>query len=367
MKKKKFCCCWDLEGPISVIDFAAKLSRNLNEVLGINLRKYNMEDFFTMLSDYDDYIVDVPGIKEKFNILEYQPGDTLRLIVPLYILAFTDKDLLNLARNNLGLLPGCKELMTILLREWDVFVISTSYNHFALTVSDKLNIPKDHVYSTDLNISDLKDEVLDIEQEVNILIKEIFDKYLKNNKNLDYVIEDLDNFFWRTQNSNYIKIMNQIKVRGGKRKELAVEEISRLTDFPISEMIAVGDSITDINMLQRVKDEGGIALSFNGNRFSCERANVAINTPNSLGVLPIFRAKPKIADFLDQWELKFDSFDYNPENIPNNIISKECRNFFIKYNFVPEIINLQNKSSEEMKDIISRQVKMRKYMRSQLN
>ncbi|UCC21070.1 MAG: HAD hydrolase family protein [Promethearchaeota archaeon] len=367
MKKKKFCCCWDLEGPISAIDFAARLSMNLNEVLGINLREYNMRDFFTMLSNYDDYIIDVPGIKEKYSISEYQPGDTLRLIAPIYISCFTDRDLLYLARSNLGLLPGCKELMEILHRDWDVFVISTSYEHFALNVTANLNIPRDHVYSTDLNINDLKNDILDIRSEVNILIKDIFEKYLLNDKNLDSVLEDLHNFFWKAKNSNYIKVMNQIKVRGGKRKEFAVEQISKRTNFPISEMIAIGDSITDINMLQRVKDEGGIAISFNGNRFSCERANVAINTPNSLGALPIFQAKPNIRDFIKQWELKIDTFDYNPKNMPNNIISKECRNFFIKYNFLPEIINLENKSKEQLKSIISKQVKMRKYIRSLTN
>ena len=96
--------------------------------------------------------------------------------------------------------------------------------------------------------------------------------------------------------------MNKVKVRGGKRKELAVEEISRRTKVPISEMIALGDSITDINMLQRLKDEGGIAVSFNGNRFTAERATVAVTTPNNLGTLPVFHAKDRIDDFLDDYE-----------------------------------------------------------------
>jgi len=320
-----------------------------------------------MISNYDDYIVDVPGVKEKLDIPEYQPGDTLRLMAPLYISCYTDTELINLARNNLGLLPGCKELMAVLHRDWDIFVISTSYSHFALNVTANLNIPKDHVYCTDLNISNLKEGLLNIEGEVNVLIREIFEKYLNNNKNLDCVIEDLHIFFWKEQKSDYIKVMNQIKVRGGRRKELAVEEISRRTNIPISEMIALGDSITDINMLQKLNDEGGIAMSFNGNRFSVERANIALNTPNSLGALPIFQAKQRISDFLEQWELKFESFQSSPENIPNNIISKECKDFFIKYNFLPEIINLKNKSKEQLKDIILRQEKMRQFMRRLTN
>ncbi|GAH52143.1 unnamed protein product, partial [marine sediment metagenome] len=96
----------------------------------------------------------------------------------------------------------------------------------------------------------------------------IFQNYIDNDKNLDLIIEDLNNFFWKNNDSDYIKAMNLVEVRGGKRKEIAVDRISNITQVPISEMVALGDSITDINMLQRLKDEGGIAVSFNGNRFT---------------------------------------------------------------------------------------------------
>lgn len=362
MNKKQY-CCWDLEGPISVIDFAAELGKKLNRKLELNLLEYNMGEFFTMISNYDDYITDVPGVKEQLNIYEYQPGDTLRLMAPLYVSCFTDEELISLAKSNLGLLPGCRELMKILQKDWDIFVISTSYTHFAHNVTASLEIPKDHVYCTDLNIQQLKKGLSDIEDAVNVLIREIFKKYLTNNKALNSVIEDLNDFFWTDPESDYIRIMNQVIVRGGKRKELAIEEISKRTSIPISEMIAVGDSITDINMLQRLSDEGGIAVSFNGNRFSVERANVAITTTNCLGVLPIFQANINIKDFLEHWEVNFKSFQNDPNNIPNDLISQQCKDFFIKYNFIPEIINLTNKSKEQIKEIILRQEKMRKFMK----
>ena len=71
MKIKKACCCWDLEGPISILDFAAEIGRNLTKKSEFNLQNYNMGDFFFMISSYDDYLVDVPGAKEKLNISEY--------------------------------------------------------------------------------------------------------------------------------------------------------------------------------------------------------------------------------------------------------------------------------------------------------
>jgi len=360
---KKKVCCWDLEGPISVLDFAAEIGKLLRQKKELNLEQYDMGAFFFMISEYDDYIIDVPGLKEKLNIPEYQPGDTLRLMAPLYVACFSDEELIKLAKNNLGLLPGCKELMEILHKEWEIFVISTSYTQFAYNVASALNITPDHVYCTDFHINKLKKSLTNIKEAVDFLVKTIFQKYIDNNKNLDNVIDDLNKFFWKQKDSDYIKIMNNVKVRGGKRKELAVEAISKKTGVPISEMIAIGDSITDINMLQRLKKEGGLAISFNGNRFTAKRANIAVTTPNNLGILPIFEAKDNIEEFLYNWEEKFSYFKNNPNYINNSLISKECKNFFIKYNFVPEINNLKNKTETEIKEIIAKQEKMRKFVR----
>ncbi|MFX1275706.1 MAG: HAD hydrolase family protein [Promethearchaeota archaeon] len=356
-------CAFDLEGPLSVIDFAADIGRMLNQKPELGLKKYDMSEFFFMISNYDDYIIDVPGVKTKLNIPDYQPGDTLRIMAPLYIACYSDNELLNLAQKNLGLLPGCQELIKFLHKKWDIYVISTSYTQFAHTITKALNIPADHVYCTDLNVKELKKNVKNIEDSVNILVKDIFQKYLDKNKDLDSVIDDLDNFFWKGAESDYIKVMNQVKVRGGKRKEAAIENISDKTNIPISEMIAIGDSITDINMLQRLKDEGGVAVSFNGNNFTISRSNVAITTPNNLGLLPIFQNKNTLPEFLDNWESNCGKFKNNPKNINNGLISKESKKFFIKYGFIPEIFNLTNKTNEELEIITEGQKKMRKIVR----
>jgi energy-converting hydrogenase A subunit R len=356
-------CCWDLEGPISVIDFAADIGRMLSKKQELNLQEYDMGEFFFMISNYDDYIIDIPGVKEKLNIPEYQPGDTLRIMAPLYVACFSDNELTNLAKQNLGLLPGCKELMSILHEEWDVFIISTSYTQFAHNVTAALGIPQDHVYCTDLHVKDLKQGLANIGDTVNTLVREIFQKYLDNDKNLDSVINDLNEFFWKGPETDYIKVMNQVKVRGGKRKEMAVEDISKRTSTPISRMIALGDSITDINMLQRLKDEGGIAVSFNGNDFTISRATVAVTTPNNLGVLPIFEAKDEIQQFLEKWESEYESFKGFPNMIPDGLISEEFKKLCVQNDFVPEIDDLTNKTKSQLRLIIEKQKKMRKMVR----
>ncbi len=360
---KKRVACWDLEGPISILDFAADIGRLLNKKIELGLDNYDMADFFFMISLYDDYLIDTPKIKEKLGILDYQPGDTLRLMAPIYVSCFSNEELINIAKNNTGILSGIKELINIIKKKWDIFIISTSYNQFAHQVTGELGIKKDHVYCTDFPIEKLKSDSSNIKEKINILVKIIFQKYLDNNKNLEFVLDDLNHFFWEDNSSDYINIMNSIEVRGGKRKELAVEQISKITRTPISEMIALGDSITDINMLDRLKKEKGIAISFNGNKFSLRYATIAVTSINGLGLLPIFENYSNIKEFLENWEFQFPKFKNNPKNISNDLISTNCRDFYIKYNFLPEIINLNNKSTEELEKIILKQEDMRKKVR----
>ena len=158
LKVKKI-CCWDLEGPITVLDFAAELSKLLGHKTELGLHRYDMRTFYKMLSEYDDYLIEVSGVKEKLNIPDYQPGDTLRLVAPFYISAFTDDELIRIAKQNLGLLPGCTDLMERLHRDWDIYIISTSYCHFSYTIAKALKIPADHVFCTDLNIKSINEIV----------------------------------------------------------------------------------------------------------------------------------------------------------------------------------------------------------------
>lgn len=356
-------CCWDLEGPISILDFAAELSKLLSNKTNLGLQKFNMGEFYKMLSEYDDYLIEVPGVKKELNIPNYQPGDTLRLVAPLYMASFSDKELIRLAERNLGLLPGCIDLMKTLHKNWDIYIISTSYTHFAHNVAKTLKIPEDHVFCTEFNIKDANEAFHNIKNEVDILVKGIFQKFVDSNKNLDGIIKDLNDFFWKKEESDYFKAMDKIQVRGGKRKEQAVELISNQTHVPISEIIAIGDSITDIDMLQRLKDEGGIAVSFNGNRFTVSRANVAITTPNNFGIMPIFENKVNIEAFLESWESLYSSFNNNPRKIPDDLISKEIKNYFIKFQFIPEIVSLKNKTKGELDFITTKQEMMRKKVR----
>ncbi|MHA1797449.1 MAG: hypothetical protein ACTSVY_03285 [Candidatus Helarchaeota archaeon] len=352
-------CVWDLEGPISWVDFAAALF----PIMEKKVKKKNLDKFFEMISNYDDYLIDYPSETKKMGIKDYEPGDTLRLLAPFYVWYFSDDELKQISEKNPGLLPGINITMDYLRKKWKIFIISTSYTQHAHNIARLLDIKIDNVYCTTLNIEELRSELENFKDYVNILIDQIFKKYLKNNSNLHEILDDLHEFFWKDKKSSYVKVMNKVSVRGGRRKEAALVEISERIGVPIKNIVVTGDSITDKNMLARVTNEKGIAISFNGNLHSLPHASIACTTPNSVGILPIFQHEDDIWSFLEEWKDQYPHFKDDPKKIPKDLIDDEIRNIFIKENFIPRLDDLRNIKDKALKEVLTLQLRMRKKLR----
>jgi len=267
--------CFDLEGPLSPMDFAADAVKAVGKKIG----RTDLFDLFGMISEYDDVLV-LEGRKN------YQAGDTLRLLAPLIRANMSDPEMIELSKTA-TLTPGGKELIEGLDRE-DVYVISTSYEQHAYTTTQRLGISKENVYCTKLNdYSDFPifDELL-----------EVFEKF-KKEKNIESVVPKLDELFWSKLEPSYLSTV----VMGGINKANAVREISEKRGIPISHFAAIGDSITDMEMLKLVNSEGGLAISFNGNEFSLKNANIAVSALSNAELLPLFKAKDPWA-FIEESE-----------------------------------------------------------------
>ncbi|MHA1836293.1 MAG: HAD hydrolase family protein [Candidatus Odinarchaeia archaeon] len=349
-------CVWDLEGPLSHVDFAAELFKLLEE----RINRPKLDEFFQMVSNYDDYLIENPEVLRSLNVSSYEPGDTLRLLAPFYAYYFTHEELVAISKRNPGLIPGVKQAITELKGKWEVYIISTSYTQHAYNIASLIGVPVDHVYCTLFPVEELKKELGSINEAIDVLIDQIFPMYLK--KGLEAVVDDLNNFFFKSKTS-YNRTMMRVKVRGGRRKEQAMVDIAEKHRIPLSEIIAVGDSITDMNMLSRVKKEGGIAISFNGNQYSIPKANIAVTSPNQMGSIPVFENHDDIWNWLSEWQSQYESFKGNPGKIPEGLVSHETRKYFIKENFVPRIDNLKDIDDKSLKEIIKLQKEMRSKVR----
>ncbi len=263
---KKRVIAFDLEGPLSPMDHAM-------EVMGI---VPDGEKVFAVLSRYDDLLT----IEGRAG---YEPGDTLVLILPFLLRhRIKPEDMVEVSKKA-GLVKGSKELITQLKEErWGVYIISTSYCQHAVNIGERLGVEKSHIFCTDLTKIGLDKK---IDRETQTLLKETEDHILSKlySDKLDSGEKDLsikpylDRFFWHELKSTSIgSIVNEIKVMGGTRKRETLKGVAERNGVSLSEIVAVGDSITDFPMLGAVNEAGGLAIVFNGNEFSLPYGTVSV-------------------------------------------------------------------------------------------
>lgn len=249
----------DCEGPISIND-------NAFELAGIFIE--DGEKFFTILSKYDDILVD--EVKRE----GYYAGGTLKLIVPfLKAYGATNNNIINFSRENVLLLPGAADTMQFINNIMPSFIVSTSYEQYIQALCDVIKFPFENTYSTKLDMDSysISDEDKEKLMEFRGIIME------------NPGFEVLDKIFWDDIPKMEInKITEKVKPVGGEGKKEAVMDILDKFGFDNADVMYVGDSITDVEPLRFAKEHGGIAISFNGNEYAIKEAEIAIMSDNTV-------------------------------------------------------------------------------------
>lgn len=273
----------DLEGPITLNDNAFELASHFLP---------EGDKFFAKLSKYDDLLADV--LKRE----NYQAGSTLKLILPFF-LAFevTEEKIQKFSRSGLRLVPKAKETVNKICRLMPAFIISTSYEPYVLAVCEYLNFPPQNTYSTAINLCSVK-----IDESEKKQLREIYRSILglspidippEASSLQDFslpsqeTIHKLDHIFWEkmwSMKSGYF--LKNIHPVGGKEKVDRILETLKLTGNNLSQVIYVGDSITDSEALSMIRQKGGLAISVNGNEYALRSCEISVITDN---FSPIFR------------------------------------------------------------------------------
>lgn len=288
----------DCEGPLTRNDNAAELCAAFIPDGGA---------FFARLSRYDDYLADVlrkPG---------YNAGTTLALIAP-FLRAFgvDDEAVETFSGETLVVVPGAAELIAGLRELLPTFVISTSYTPYVRAMAAALGLPFDHCVCTSLRLDDwdlphaetawLGDWAARVKDLPLITLPE-------GAAGLDDLAEDdrravrlLDAFFWQELGRRApvaAALLASVRPVGGQGKLEALEEIAGASgaggkrhggDVSLAGVMYVGDSITDAPALAAVREQGGIALSFNGNGYALAAAEVAAASLDTHPTLELARA-----------------------------------------------------------------------------
>jgi energy-converting hydrogenase A subunit R len=111
-----------------------------------------------------------------------------------------------------------------------------------------------------------------------------------------------DEFFWQHLVKFPIGVVLELKVVGGRRKTEALQRFAQQAGVPLSQCVAIGDSITDAHLLRTVRESGGLAVVFNGNEYALPYGNVGIAATDLRAILPVLIAFAQEGrDGVQQW------------------------------------------------------------------
>jgi len=269
----------DCEGPISKNDNAFELAAHFVP---------KGDRFFELVSKYDDILADIvkkPG---------YKAGDTLKLILPfLKAYGATNQAVTEYSSENVLLVPGAKRMLEFVKTVMPSFIVSTSYEHYMRALCSIVEFPYGNVYCTRLDLDryrldETERERLDqLREEMSALPMLEIPRNAKSlqdfSRHHQESIRKLNEIFWEEIDKMEIsRIFREINPVGGSEKAQAVQSIATGLGKGLSDVMYVGDSITDVSAFQLVRKEGGLTVSFNGNEYAVREAEIAVLAENAV-------------------------------------------------------------------------------------
>ena len=251
---------FDLEGPLSPQDNAYELMKLFP----------NGDKVFEVISRYDDLLT----LEERED---YEPGDTLALIVPFLVLHNISEDNITTLATEASLTGGAAKLVSWLeYGGWKVFCITTTYEQYATHITQKLGIYAHNVACTPFPLNKLRQALS--EEELRLLGQAEEDMLtMRPVEDDDRIKQSLDHFFWeKLPATNLGEVIKEVKPVGGRRKVAALNRFADTYAQPLSKWVVVGDSITDFRMLQTVEEVGGLAIAFNANEYALPYSTMSL-------------------------------------------------------------------------------------------
>lgn len=293
----------DCEGPITKNDNAMELSEFFIP---------EGHRFFALISKYDDYLADIerrPG---------YKAGDTLKLILP-FLKAFgaTDEGIRRLSQERLLLMPGAKATLRSISQTMETFIISTSYKPYVEALCEVLGFPFDHAYCTRLELDryglseEERKRLQQMAEEIQALPMIEWPEGARAPSDLSPQHQEttrrLARIFWQEIQTMAVRtIFREVNPVGGPEKARAILDSLEKTGNDLADVFYVGDSITDLEAFELVKNGGGATLSFNGNRYALRSAEIAclsFHTSILAYLADIFRREGRkgLLETVDSW------------------------------------------------------------------
>ncbi len=272
-KESARCIAFDMEGPLTSQDAAF-------ELMGLVPGGHEV---FRAISRYDD-ILALAGRPD------YEPGDTLALIVPFLLYHRLSVFHIERLAESAPLVKGAAETIAQLAGEgYQVFCITTTYEQYARRLAQRLGLTAERLACTSFPLGELAARLTpdDIEAVARVEMALRQRGVQEDDARLQAL---LDAFYWEELAGTPLgEAVASVKPIGGKRKVGTLAKFAMSAQLETSRWVVVGDSITDNAMLTTVRDAGGLALVFNGNRYALECGTVGVACMSLAALLPLLR------------------------------------------------------------------------------
>ena len=269
----------DCEGPISKNDNAFELAANFIP---------NGDKLFANISKYDDVLADV------LHKSDYSAGSTLKLILPFFkAYSITDKQMEEFSAKNIFLIANSQTTLRHVQAISDAFIVSTSYEHNIRALCKAVDFPYKNTYCTKVRLDKCaitpkeKDQLKEVAQEIAQM--RLIDipsgaKAVEDFAESDQaIIGRLDEIFWSKIPKMFVgKFLIDVVTVGGEQKAESIRHAVQRLDAQVSDVMYVGDSITDVEAFKLVREAGGLAVSFNGNSYAVKNAEIAVMAESNL-------------------------------------------------------------------------------------
>jgi predicted HAD superfamily phosphohydrolase len=238
------------------------------------------------------------------------------------------------------MVPQVKDAISSIMNDMVVYLVSTSYRHYIEAVAEYLGLDLENTFSTVVLFDDYQMEkeeaerVISFQKRLLSLPDIIWDDNMDIPEGSRYAIRVLKDFFFSILPELPVyRWMKGIEPVGGPGKVEAISTIVKNHNTSLSDIIYVGDSITDIDAFLMVRENGGISVSFNGNRYAVKNAEYIVIS-NNAWILA---------------ELVHDYIKYGRNGIKTGVIDDNRAIFRKGERDIEEVVRLSEKARKELR------------------
>ncbi len=257
---------------ITIVPSEKEKGMTLGEIIGTRL--------FRFMSGIDDIWGDYHCVPKDPS---YSSGHTLKVILPFFRAMGADyKWLYEFARSSIRAVPDIREVLASLDEKYNVRMVSTSYEFFVRAFCDLVGFDFKKAYCTqvprfdEIGISEYE------AMKLLVLMKRVASMpVIDYNKETGEVVaehranyEEVIQFLWETVYAMPVgKLLRIVHPVGQTQKRETLQKIRRRFLVPKKRMMYVGDSQTDVQVVEELAADG-LTVMFNGKGRVCSLSNI---------------------------------------------------------------------------------------------